>query len=207
MDSSTIVLQIYKARNVLLEQLAQQGYDTSELIGFSMIEVGSMLRHGNIDFTVTHEDGRKVLVKFYYQKALRPANISDFVEELFEIEQKLNKKDTLYIVSNSEPNDSILRILGTLWQQHNYFVIVNAISRLQYNALEHILVPKHIVLSDEEANEVRKKYYIQKDNQIPGISRFDPIALIIGLRPGQLCKIIRPSKTSINAVSYRICEA
>lgn len=207
MESSTLVLQVYKARNVLLEQLAEQGYNTSELVGFSMAEVGTMLSHDQLDFMVSHEDGRKTYVKFYHAKALRPANVSDFVEQMFNVEETLNKNDTLYIVANSEPNDSIIRTLGTLWQQGGYFVIVNALSRLQYNALEHTLVPKHIVLTEEEANYVKKQYYISSDSQIPAISRFDPIAVIIGLRPGQLCKIIRPSRTAINATSYRVCEA
>ena len=38
---------------------------------------------------------------------------------------------------------------------------------------------------------------IQDDN-IPNISRFDPVAQVIGIRPGEYCEIIRPSKTGIN---------
>ena len=207
MESSTLVLQIYKARNVLLEQLAKQGYDTSELMGFTMAEVGIMLSHDQLDFMVTHDDGRKTFVKFYHAKALRPANVLDFVELLFNVEEKLTKRDTLYIVANSDPNDSITRTLGNLWQQNGVFVIINSISRLQYNALEHTLVPEHIVLTDEEAKEIKNIYYIRDNSQIPSISRFDPIALVIGLRPGQLCKIIRTSRTAINSTSYRICES
>lgn len=205
MESSTLVLQIYKARNVLLEQLAKQGYDTSELMGFTMAEVGIMMSHDQLDFMVTHDDGRKTFVKFYHAKALRPANVLDFVEVLFNVEEKLTKRDTLYIVANSDPNDSITRTLGNLWQQNEVFVIINSISRLQYNALQHTLVPEHIVLTDEEAEEIKKKYYIRDNSQIPSISRFDPIALVIGLRPGQLCRIIRTSRTAINSTSYRVC--
>jgi DNA-directed RNA polymerase subunit H (RpoH/RPB5) len=43
------------------------------------------------------------------------------------------------------------------------------------------------------------------DTQFPDISRFDPVAQIIGIRPGQVCEIIRPSKTAISAYYYRIC--
>ena len=39
----------------------------------------------------------------------------------------------------------------------------------------------------------------------PDISRFDPVARVIGLRPGQVCHIIRPSKTAIEANYYRVC--
>ncbi|MCK5558294.1 MAG: DNA-directed RNA polymerase subunit H, partial [Candidatus Hydrogenedentes bacterium] len=37
------------------------------------------------------------------------------------------------------------------------------------------------------------------------ISRFDPVAQAIGLRPGQLCRVMRPSRTAIVAPFYRFC--
>ena len=79
------------------------------------------------------------------------------------------------------------------------------IKRLQYNILNHQLVPEHIVLSAEEAAEVKKKYNIHDDSQIPDISRFSPVSQVIGIRPGELCRIYRPSKTAIKAEFYRIC--
>lgn len=207
MESSTIVSQVYKARTTLLAQLSEQGFDVSQLTGFSISEVGSMLKHDQLDFIVTRQtDGRKTYVKFYHAKALRPANVYDFVETLYKTDKKLENNDTLYIVANSDPNDTLIRVLGLLWQQENHYVVVNSLSRLQYNALEHVLVPKHIVLTDAETTEIKSKYSIRNDSQLPTISRFDPIAVVTGLRPGQVCKIIRPSRTSINSVSYRVCE-
>jgi DNA-directed RNA polymerase subunit H (RpoH/RPB5) len=50
-----------------------------------------------------------------------------------------------------------------------------------------------------------KKYNITDTVQFPDISRFDPVARAICLRPGQLCHIVRPSKTAINADYYRMC--
>ena len=55
-----------------------------------------------------------------------------------------------------------------------------------------------------EVEEVKKRYNI-KENMFPEISRFDPVALAIGIRPGEICKIDRPSKTAIKSIYYRIC--
>ena len=49
------------------------------------------------------------------------------------------------------------------------------------------------------------KFNITDKIQFPDISRFDPVARAIGLRPGEVCKIIRPSKTAITTNYYRIC--
>ena len=54
-------------------------------------------------------------------------------------------------------------------------------------------------------NDIMKKYNINKDREFPEISRFDPVATAIGVRPGQLCEITRSSETSITSKYYRIC--
>ena len=41
--------------------------------------------------------------------------------------------------------------------------------------------------------------------QWPEISRFDPVAQAIGLRPKEVCKIIRSSETAITSTYYRMC--
>lgn len=41
--------------------------------------------------------------------------------------------------------------------------------------------------------------------EFPEISRFDPVAKTIGLRPGKLCKITRSSPTAVESNYYRLC--
>ena len=41
--------------------------------------------------------------------------------------------------------------------------------------------------------------------QLPEISRFDPQALAMCLRPGQICKFERDSATALKYEYYRIC--
>ena len=76
---------------------------------------------------------------------------------------------------------------------------------LQFNILEHEMVPKHIKLDEKEIEEVKKRYNIIDNSQIPEISRFDPVAIAIWLRAGEICKIIRASITAITGLYYRYC--
>ena len=46
---------------------------------------------------------------------------------------------------------------------------------------------------------------MKSDYEYAEISRFDPAALAIGIRPSQVCEIIRKSPTSINSKYWRIC--
>ena len=118
----------------------------------------------------------------------------------------LTKNDTLIIVIKQEPHEPLLNILKQIWEQEGIFIMIYNLERLQFNILEHAYVPKHTILNDSEANEMKKRYNIVKNTELPEISRFDPVAQAIGMRPGQLCKIIRPSKTAITADYYRICS-
>jgi DNA-directed RNA polymerase subunit H len=95
--------------------------------------------------------------------------------------------------------------LKHIWEQDGIFIVIENIKRLQYNILNHILVPNHEIMNDKEVEEVMQKYNIKHKIEFPEISRFDPVARVIGLRPGDICKITRPSKTAIKTLYYRIC--
>ena len=61
-------------------------------------------------------------------------------------------------------------------------------------------------MDEDEKEDFLKKYNISDEKtQMPTISRFDPVAIAIGLRPGQVCEITRPSQTSITSLYYRLC--
>jgi DNA-directed RNA polymerase subunit H len=68
--------------------------------------------------------------------------------------------------------------------------------------LKHELVPKHTILTKEEAEELRKKYKIEL-YQLPYIKSSDPVVIMIDAKPGDVVKIIRKSPTAGEAVAYR----
>ena len=110
------------------------------------------------------------------------------------------------IIVKDDMNESLTNVVKHIWEQDNILIVIQSIKRLQFNILNHILVPEHRVLSDnEEVQKIKIRYNITDNTQFPDISRFDPVAQIIGIRPGQICEIIRPSKTAIKSYYYRIC--
>ena len=46
---------------------------------------------------------------------------------------------------------------------------------------------------------------IKDKSQLPEISRFDPHALVVGVRPGNICLIQRSSLTALKTNYYRVC--
>ena len=73
----------------------------------------------------------------------------------------------------------------------------------KFNVLEHELVPKHEILSEEEKKELLKKYNIT-EKQLPIILASDPVVKAIGAKPGDVIRIVRNSPVAGRSVYYRI---
>ena len=71
-----------------------------------------------------------------------------------------------------------------------------------FNVFDHIMVPNHILLNQEEAERILKKYRI-KPHQLPHIKNSDPAAIALKAKPGEIVKIVRKSPTSGEAIAYR----
>ena len=205
-NTSMQIIEIYNSRKTIIDLLEAQNYDVSQYKDFGINDVNTLVQTKQMDMLLKKATMEKsVYVKYHLAKSLRPVNIYEYIDDLFTLDEVLTKKDDLIVIMKDEPNDTIRKTLTDIWEKDGIFINVINIKRLQYNILNHQLVPQHIVLTNEEAAEIKKKYNILDDTQIPDISRFSPVSQVIGLRPGELCRIYRPSKTAIKAEFYRIC--
>jgi DNA-directed RNA polymerase subunit H (RpoH/RPB5) len=211
-NHSSLISSVYKARRTILELMDKQGYNVDDYFNFSINEVNSMKQNNQLDMLLekkeenpTTKRKNKIYIRFYLTKMIRPANIQEMIDDLFNLEEILTKDDTLFIVSKDEMNETIISELKHIWEKDGIFIVIENIKRLQYNILNHSLVPEHTIISDKEVDEIMKKYNIKNKIEFPDISRFDPVARVIGMRPGNVCKIIRPSKTAITTDYYRVC--
>lgn len=202
---SSIINSIYTSRKNMLEQLKRQKYDISSYNEFSITEIGLMSQNKQLDFLVENDKKQKIYVKYNIWKTLSPSNIHEIVEDLFNLEQVLEKTDKLIIIVKSEPNDTLFNTVKQIFAEEGIYIILYPLKRLQFNILEHTLVPKHTILTKEESEQFKTKYNIKSDSQIPTISRFDPVALAIFMKPGDVCHILRSSQNSIVGDYYRIC--
>lgn len=234
-NASKTISRLYTARKTILELLSSRGYDTEGYANFGVNEVNAMNTHKQLDMLVEKKsehkskgsaksknvggENEKTYVKFHLEKTLSMTHINDLIEDLFDLgvggeiggsglsvnanDTVLTEKDTLIIITKQEIK-TMNQVLNQLFLKGRFIVLLS-LDRLQFNILNHQYVPRHTILSDDEVGEMMKKYNVMEKSQLPDISRYDPVALAIGMRPGEVCRIDRPSKSAINSLYYRVC--
>lgn len=203
--SNNTILKIYKSRINIIEQLKSLSYDVEDHENFSPTDVDNMFRINQLDMLFTNTiNGRKIYVRYSLSNSVNKS-ITNIIHQIFNLERILTPDDTLCIIQDDEPNDSLRETLSRTFKRNGIFVVIHNIQRLQFNILKHCKVPQYRVLTEEEKEQVKSDYSIVADSQFPEISRFDPVALAIYLRPGEVVQIMAPSPTAGQAVRYRIC--
>ena len=211
-NSSAIISTVYTSRNNILDLMGKQGYNIEDYGNFSVNEVNSMKQNNQLDMLLEKKEDdpvtkrkNKIYIRYYLGKTIRPSNLQEMIDDLFNLEEILKKDDTLFIIIKDEINETLTNELKHIWESDGIFIVIENIKRLQFNILDHEMQPKFDIVPESEVVNIMKKYNITDKIQFPDISRFDPVSRAIGLRPGQLCHIVRPSKTAIKADYYRIC--
>jgi DNA-directed RNA polymerase subunit H len=213
-QSSSAITAIYKSRITLLQLMKNQGMNVSSYEGAGTHEVHTMKEHDQLDMLLTSDESqatkRTVYVKYFMSQRLSAREIHNIVDDLFNLDEVLvsPENDTLIIVTKYAVNETIMQLLNQMWAQSGYFIIIFTLDQLQFNILNHQYVPRHEILNPEQTAAMLKRFNVSSSasaDQLPSISRYDPVAQAIGIRPGEICKIIRPSKTSITSDYYRVC--
>ena len=211
-NSSAIISTVFTSRNILLNLMGKQGYNIEDYANFSISEVNSMKQNNQLDMLLEKKEEdpvtkrkNKIYIRYYLGKTIRPANLQEMIDDLFNLEEILKKDDTLFIIIKDEINETLTNELKHIWETDGIFIVIESIKWLQFNVLDNKLQPKFDIVPESEVVNIMKKYNITDKIQFPDISRFDPVSRAIGLRPGQLCHIVRSSKTAIEANYYRLC--
>ena len=203
---TSLVSQLYKSRKILLELLKRRGFDVKGYDNFSFSELRVMHANKQLDMLLTNlATNKKIYIKYHLTTKIRPPYVYDYVEDLFNLEEVLTPTDDLIIIIKDKVNDTSIKLMTNLYITEKIFCTMLTLKQLQFNILDHSLVPPHRILSTEEIDNIKNKYNITQNDQFPEISRFDPVAQAIGLRPDQVCEIIRGSKTAITTKYYRLC--
>ena len=211
MDYETLNI-LYRSRQTLLKILAERGYNTKAYEKFGPIEIAAMAAAATATpFRMDLERPNNALSKcrVVYSIGRVKNRLATFLDEQLdeESENVLNPADTELIVVLLEPvvetfHTAALstfvnkKLRVSFFQAHT---IVN-------NPMEHVLQPKFDLLPKAEHTEFLRHNRIKTVANLPLIKfHEDMVARIMGLLPGDIVKITRPSPSAGEYITYRLC--
>ena len=206
--SSQLVSSLYKSRKNLLEILSIRGFNISAHNNFSENEIRVMFTEKQLDFELeNNEKDKKVFVKYLITTKIRNNSLRNYINDFMESNPEIVAENTdIIVILKDKPNDSLLKVVDDFYNESNIYINLFYIKSLMFNILNHEYVPDHKIISEEDFKEVKHNYNINSRLQLPIISRHDAVSTVLGIRPGNVVKITRPSQTSGQYTSYRCCK-
>lgn len=139
----------------------------------------------------------QIWVEFLPDTSVGIKQMRNFVQAL-----SAGKFHTGILVTNVAITPAALKIIPAVAHETRIECFIE--QDLLVNITHHELVPTHVLLSKKERTALLQRYRL-KDTQLPRIQVGDPVAKYLGLRRGQVVKIIRKSETAGRYASYRLC--
>jgi len=177
-----------------LEDLPKRAKIIMELRGYR--ETERITKESKIDIFAVDESGKTVLIRIFKKTSAKQNTVG--VKLVRDMVKEIEEMDLVIAIIIGGRFTRMAKQLMT----ENGIQAISEESLPPFNIFEHDLVPKHVVLSKEEADELLQKYRIQP-YQLPIIQKNDPAIIFIGGQPGDIIKIVRKSVTAGEAVYYR----
>jgi|LauGreDrversion4_2_1035121.scaffolds.fasta_scaffold54496_3 DNA-directed RNA polymerase subunit H (RpoH/RPB5) len=207
-----------RSRKTILEILTLRGYDVTPYSKMGPEELAKLcsavVLHTNpdaLEINVKHRENpeKSCLVKYSYNRVKN--DLEKVVKKLLENEEEPEKvinpefTEVIYIVLEPMADNFHASALKA-WYKNKLRIQYYWIPSLVNNPMNHVLQPKFEIVPQEQHKDLMKEKYVTSKSQFPAI-RFhvDMMARILGLVPGDIVKITRPSYSSGTYELYRVC--
>ena len=192
------IKNLYKVRQTLLEMIHDRGYiiPEEEYITFEQF----ILKYNSKQLDIYIENNHKKIYVHHHmdQKNFSKNDLKLIMQKM--IQEYQDENIHLLLLLKDKENSTISKELSKeMYKNVEVFLKRN----MMFNITHHVFVPKHILLTKEEEVELLEKYHTTK-GKLPKLSRTDPIAKYYGMKPDQICKIIRKSPEVGESIYYRL---
>ena len=204
MDNFSRAKIYWRVRKTTLEMLEDRGFVvSSEDKNMQYEEFVNRLEENAIDIIANYRnsDVRIAYISFvldgksFSKKDL--VNLKALIDEDYP-----TKEVSVIVVVQDKPTPQIAKeLMNDEYKNYEVFLMKN----LMFNITHHEIVPKHILLSEEEANKVMEIFQAKKV-QLPRLMTTDPVARYYGMKVGDVCKIIRQSPMTGESYYYRVLK-
>lgn len=194
----------YKMNRTILQMMRDRKFQLDEseidwtIEDFKKAYGSANFNPSSLNRIFTNDEGERIYACFDSIDKLSTATINGLSKKMDE----QNVTHMIFLVRPGSATKASMKIVDGLRASGKWIEVFD-FDEVAINITEHELVPKHEPLTEEEKQEVLKRYNV-KETQLPRILRTDPVARYLGVRPGQILKITRKSDTAGEYVTYRL---
>ena len=209
----SIVPKLSNSRKIVLNMVSKRGFNVDKYNNFTFDEIDVLFNSSNnklsnelapLDIKLDN-NGNSLYIKYVLNLKNRPTNIINFIQEFRDTQ--MGEGDTLILITLDKViSETLDEFLDSLYEEFKVFAQVFYIDKLMYDVTEHVLVPKHIIISEEEKSKLLGNLSINNFNQLPIILKNDPVAMYCGAKKNEVIKIIKNSETVGEYISYRYVQ-
>lgn len=214
---------IFRSRGVILDMIERRGYDSEAYNHYTIEDINAMMNvmtgtKTTVKYPITpfdmlckhREEDKYIHVRYFFGAKLKVNTIETILKNMEENEQfKKDSDEVICIVDEKVSNETMFdNQLDGLFKKldNKYYTQIFDMSKLIINIMEHEFVPEHTIIKESEKQKLLERFDIATFTQLPIILKSDPVAKFIGMRRGDICRIIRPSETSGKYEMYRYCQ-
>lgn len=204
MDNFSRAKVYFRVRKTTLEMLEDRGFLVSgEDKNLLYEDFVNRLEENAIDIVAPHKNNDLKMAYVSFVLEGKSFSKKDLVNLKGVIDEEYGTKDmTVIVVVQDKPTPQIAKELqNDEYKNYEVFLMKN----LMINITHHDIVPKHILLSQEEADKVLSMFQAKKQ-QLPRMLTTDPVAKYYGMKLGDVCKIIRQSPMTGESNYYRVLK-
>jgi DNA-directed RNA polymerase subunit H (RpoH/RPB5) len=204
---------LFRSRNTVLDILEDRGYDATPYRNIAPEQILALAggTSRGLDIVVKKKADsaapcERAFVLYILQDRIR-LRLGTFTRDIFEGEDGVTKDDDIIVILNEPYHEVFDKTALQMWQiqkiRMTFFHIKHVVTHLG----RHVLVPPHRKLSVEEGKAEMVRWSLTQKSQLPLIKHHDIQARLLGLVPGDIVEVLRPSPTAGVARILRICAA
>jgi DNA-directed RNA polymerase subunit H (RpoH/RPB5) len=213
---------LLRSRQTILDILEDRGYDTTPYRNIAPEQILALAEGTSraLDIVVKKRSDPtpsgvvapcdRAYVVYILQDRIR-LRVGTFVRDIYveegDEDKGPTKADDVIVILNEPYHEVFDKAALQMWQQQKARMTFFHLKQVVVHLGRHVLVPPHRKLTPEEGKAEMAKLHVTQKSQFPLIKHHDIQARLMGLVPGDIVEVLRPSPTAGVSRILRICAA
>ena len=199
----------FRSRHNILRMMSDRGYDVTPYSKFGPDEIAKLMNKDKaLEMELFHKNDTEKKAFILYRFTRIKQSLQTLIRSILDPEE-MNidpTKAEVVVVTMEQIVDTFHAASLEAWSNSGLKINFFWMPSMVNYPIDHVLQPKFEIVPKEEHADLLKRFYSKKASQFPMIRyHADMVARCLGLVPGDIVKIIRPSPSAGEYELYRTC--